>query len=114
LGDLDLADMDLVIGFERKHIVGAAVDGHARPEKSFLLLELVGILDSVQFPPADDVVERARQAVALADAYRGTQTWTQSIADPWGGSAVQYEQTAAHVRDLSTRLGGQLFGTEGD
>ncbi len=39
-----LADMSLVIGFERSHVAAAVVDGGAAPDRTFLLTELVQLL----------------------------------------------------------------------
>lgn len=112
LSDLPLGGVDLVIGFERKHVVSAVVHGGAPPERSFLLAELVETLEASELPDAEDAVARARCAVALVGERRPEDATSMSIPDPYGASDAEYERTAAHVRDLAARLAALLFGRD--
>lgn len=110
LDDVDLRDAELVVGFEPKHVARSVIDAGAARERSFLLGELVEALEADALPDDDDPVARARRAVAAADERRGTLgAAPPPIADPYGGTAADYERAAARVRELTIRLAGALF-----
>lgn len=110
VSNVDLSQADLVVGFERKHLASAVVDGGAAYERTFLLTELVTLLRSVH---ADDErpVERARAAVADAHRLRTPQhgRTPAEIADPVGGDEATFRATAADIRDLAGELVKRLF-----
>jgi low molecular weight protein-tyrosine phosphatase len=111
LRELPLADADLVVGFEPIHVTRAVVDGGARPNRSFLLAELVDVLEGCELPDADRGLQRARAAVALAGVRRrARESAAPPIPDPFGGSQQEYERIGARVRDLAGQLAGLLFG----
>ena len=111
LRDLPLADADLVVGFEPIHVTRAVVDGGARPNRSFLLAELVEVLEGSELPDGDVGLQRARAAVALAGVRRRRRKpAAPPIPDPFGGSQREYERIGARVRDLAGRLPALLFG----
>jgi protein-tyrosine phosphatase len=115
LRDLPLGDVDLVVGFEPIHLVRAVVDGGARPNRSFLLEELVEELEGSELPDAEGDFQRARVAVALARVRRRSSRSTpMPIRDPFGRSPAEYEQTAARVHNLAVRLAAVLFGSTRD
>ena len=110
LRDLALGDADLIVGFEHIHVARAVVDGGARPNRSFLLEELVEALEGCELPEVNGDIHRARVGVALAHIRRSSGSTAVQIRDPFGGSTAEFEQTAARVRDLSGRLPALLFG----
>src|SRR5262245_51222618 len=110
LGDRGLQDADLVIGFEVTHLARAVVDGGARPERTFLLAELVEALERCAPPSAVDPVERARELAAEADKHRPDRSIALEIADPMGGSRSDYSLAAEQVWGLTSRLVSLLFG----
>src|SRR5206468_5435 len=60
VGKVDLERFHLVLGFERKHVMGSVVDADALIEHTFTLPELVELLAELpDTPPADDAVQRA-------------------------------------------------------
>jgi len=101
---------DLVIGFEVTHLARSVVDGGARPERSFLLAELVEALEACPTPAATDPVERARELAAEADKHRPDRASALEISDPMGGSRSDYRFAAEQVWGLTTRLVTLLFG----
>lgn len=108
----DLAGVDLVVGFERMHVVAAVMDAKAPRERSFTLPELVGLLDAIVGPPASDVLDRARKMIASAHTARSddpTLLGRLELADPIGGSADVFRETADRVSALTGRLAAQLF-----
>jgi protein-tyrosine-phosphatase len=110
----ELANIDLVVGFEPIHVAAAVVDGRSAPERTFLVRELVELLDAVEIADLPDPVERARQAVAAAEAQRrrlGKPSSTAaSFADPLGQSPSVYRASAVELGELSARLVRRLFG----
>jgi protein-tyrosine phosphatase len=110
----DLRGADLVVGFERAHVGSAVLEAEAPRERSFLLTELVDLLDPN--PPADvgDPVLRARAAVSRAEEARqeGPSEWHDEIPDPLGGSARVAREVAADVQRLTAAVVQSLFGIE--
>jgi protein-tyrosine-phosphatase len=108
-----LSDADLVVGFERMHLVTAVVDGGARRERAFTLPELVGLLEGAEIPNDAEPIERARAAVAAAQGRRPRSeelVGRPELPDPLGGSADVYRWTAEAVREQTSRLAAALFG----
>jgi protein-tyrosine phosphatase len=106
----DLADADLVIGFELMHVSTAVVGAGAQRERTFLITELISGLDEIAPHPADGVVERARAVVRQADEARQAATGIPpEIADPIGGPAAGYRRSAAEVYRLTSRVAERLF-----
>jgi protein-tyrosine-phosphatase len=112
LVDASLADADLVLGFERRHVAHAVVKGRARLERSFTLPELVGLLEETPAPrKTGDVVVDARAAVAEAAAARPDprRAPVAELEDPIGLPANQVAGIAADIRSLTPRLVAALF-----
>lgn len=106
----DLSGADLVVGFERDHVVKAVVDSGAPRERTFTLPEVVGYLDGIEPRREGDPLERARGAVAAAQAARVARgTRAAEVPDPIGGSPEDFRRTAVEVRELSVRLAAALF-----
>ena len=109
----DLSGVDLVVGFEQRHVATAVVDAGAARDRTFTLVELVELLERVLPPALDSPADRARDAVARSAALRqGRLEPPPEIADPLGGSSAVYRSTVERVRDYSERLAIGLFGAE--
>lgn len=113
LVDASLADADLVLGFERRHVAHAVVRGRARLERTFTLPELVGLLEETPAPPrTGDVVADAAAAVAEAAAARPAdprRAPVPELEDPIGLPANEVAAIAADIRSLTPRLVAALF-----
>ena len=108
----ELADADLVIGFERRHVATAVVDGKAPRERAFTLPELVALLERIERPPSSEPLEHARAALALAARERpdGSPVGVAELADPIGRGAAVARETADRVQALTGALASGLFG----
>ena len=110
----DLRAADLIVGFERAHIGAAVLEAQAPRERSFLLTELVELLE--ELPPVFDAepLQRARNAVANAGALRreSPAEWYEEIPDPLGGSSKVAREVANDVQRLTISLLRGLFGSE--
>jgi protein-tyrosine-phosphatase len=103
----DLRDCDLVVGFERKHVTAAVVDGGAAVERTFTLRELVDLLRGLSAPPGD-----ARERIAEAHAARPPDFRNQplpEIRDPLGLPAPEQRAVARAVEDQVSKLTAALF-----
>jgi protein-tyrosine-phosphatase len=107
----ELSPVDLVVGFERMHVVTAVVEAGARRDQTFTLPELVGLLESIELPDGERL-ERAREAVARAARARPDPELRSlpELGDPLGRGAAVYRETADRLLDLTGRLAGGLFG----
>jgi protein-tyrosine phosphatase len=105
----DLSGMDLVLGFERSHLVAAVIDASAPRERTFTLPELVELLESVRTPTAPQPVERAREAISMAAAARQERRAVREVPDPIGRSRDFFRETASELEDLVGRLRDRLF-----
>lgn len=100
----DLRDRDLVVGFERKHVMAAVVDAGAPLEKTFTLPELVGLLHDRAGP--------ARDRVAAAHAARPKDFRNRplpEIPDPLGLSVPEQRAVARAVEEQVSSLAAALF-----
>jgi protein-tyrosine phosphatase len=108
-----LADADLVLGFERRHVAHSVVKAGAGLERTFTLPELVAVLEEA--PPthkSGDVVADASAAVAAAAAARPAdprRARVPEIEDPLGRSPDTVAAIASDIRSLATRLVSVLF-----
>lgn len=112
LREVDLASADLVAGFELAHISAAVVDGNADPRRTFLLGELITLVDAstTSDPPA-----RARAVVEIADSrrVRTRPALAHEIADPFGRPAKTMTRTALEIDRCVRELVLGLFATNG-
>ena len=114
LAGTDLSGLDLVIGFEAAHVGAAVLDGQAARERTFMLTELVDLLEVVPPPETAEPLARARAAVRDAAAARreGVQVERVEIPDPLGGSARIARAVAGDLVRLTAELTGALFDRE--
>lgn len=107
----NLSSVDLVVGFERAHVVMAVVDAHAPRDRSFTLPELVELLEVGRPASADTQLERARQAIDAASSARPDANLLSvpEIGDPLGASPEIFRDTAAEIEQLVRRLVATLF-----
>jgi protein-tyrosine phosphatase len=113
LPDASLADADLVLGFERRHVAHAVVKARARLERTFTLPELVVLLEETPAPRGgEDVVADATAAVALAAAARPAdprRAPIPEVEDPIGRSSGEVAAIARDISSLVPRLVATLF-----
>jgi protein-tyrosine phosphatase len=106
----DLSAADLVVGFERDHVVKAVVEAGACRERSFTLPELVGYLEEVVPQDGTGALEAAQAALAAAHRLRTERGLRPpEIPDPIGGPPEGFRESAHTVRDLAERLANALF-----
>ena len=111
--EANLASADLVLGFERMHVATAVVDGGAEPQRTFTLPELVELLREAESPRSHDPVDRAREAIVLAQGIRSGRSQhveLLEVGDPFGRSPKVYREKAARVEALCSELASRLFG----
>lgn len=102
----ELRDADLVVGFERKHVVASVVDGGAAIERTFTLPELVGLLDN------SETGASARARIRRAHERRppGFRDGPlPELQDPLGRSAPEQRKIASDVEAMVQRLAAALF-----
>jgi len=110
LTQVDLARADLVIGFERAHVLAAVVDARARRERTFTLTGLVAMLDGIRVAPSADRLASARRVLALLDLQQPLQsTGNYELADPLGRAPNVQQEIAVLVESHVARLAQQLF-----
>lgn len=113
LASVDLEPFDLVLGFERKHVMASVVEAKARLERTFTLPELVGLLRRLPGPPLPtNPVERALVRIRQAQAVRppGFRNGPMpELGDPLGKTLQAQRQTAAELSELVSELAAALF-----
>ena len=108
---MDLGAADLVVGFEPQHVSAAIINGRADPARSFLLGELVMLLDDAA--PRKGTADEARALVAGADTRRMRYRPDRAAArvpDPLGKSPRTMRRAATDIDKLVRRLATGLFG----
>lgn len=112
VGDHDLSNADLVIGFELHHVASAVVDGGAPGSRAFLLKELVRLARGVAPPPLEDPIARARAVVELADGLRQRtgQVLGEEIKDPAGRRIKSFREIVFEVVRACDEMTALLFG----
>jgi protein-tyrosine phosphatase len=112
----DLAETDLVLGFERMHVLVAVVDGMAVRDRSFTLPEFVELIQRLDPQPSNAIIAHARSLVRTAAALRPPDPQLLSVpelGDPFRRTAVEQDRIAEQIRDLVERLARLLFGAAG-
>lgn len=112
----DLSEADLIVGFEAAHVGAAVLEAHAPRKRTFLLTELVELLEASAPPETDDPLERARTALVRADAIRRQYPvpGQAEIPDPFGGSARMARDIAREVERRADLLARAMFGLQAD
>jgi protein-tyrosine phosphatase len=114
--DADLRGADLVVGFERMHVVTAVVDAHAPRARTFTLPELVELLGQIEPPLEGDPVARAREAIVRAQRARPPDDpalfAVAELADPLGRGPGFFRETADRLDELVGQLAARLFATD--
>jgi low molecular weight protein-tyrosine phosphatase len=106
----ELADADLVIGFEPAHVSAAVIDGGAARDRTFSIIELVELLDRLRTEGAGDA--HPSRVVELAHARRQPSFLAAaSVADPLGGSDEDFRKTAEQIVRLIDAIAHGLFGS---
>jgi protein-tyrosine phosphatase len=109
----DLSDASLVLGFELAHLGVAVADAGAPRERTFMLAELVALLEHVQAATSADPIERAQELVSLAHTLRQSgarPAASAEIEDPIGRPLDRQEAIGHQVFVAAARLAEQLFG----
>ena len=117
LTEENLAEVDLTLGFEHAHVASAVVDGGARADRSFSVMELARLLRTIQPPNHGDPLMNARDAVARANLARAKDrrfVAGEDVADPFGKSVKDYETSASQIVGLCGELVTGFFGIEMD
>ena len=113
LSDADLSQTTLVVGFEARHAAAAIATAGARPERTFVLLELEELLERVDEPDAADPVGRALEMLDRANLLREAGPFSApEIPDPIGRPARQQHAIARQVHAASARAADRLFGAQ--
>lgn len=114
LAHQSLPRADLVVGFERRHVLTAVVDGGARRETTFTLPELARLLEKIEAPSASDPVDRAREAVRRAARARPAGDpnlhSVPELADPLGLPHRRQAEIAELLDELTSQVRRGLFG----
>lgn len=111
----ELAEADLVVGFEPVHVVEAVTAGAASPQRAFLISELAELALEARSRDGRQHELGPRQIVQLADELRGAQRLGGgSVADPIGTSRSNFRSTFERivrlVDDISLGLLGATHG----
>jgi len=109
LDDAELEAADLVVGFEIAHVAAVVIERNADRGKTWLLPQLVGMLERAPAErpsDSDDLVTLARARLAAADGQRSSASpmLGDQIADPIGRSARVHQATAGTIDDLCKRM----------
>jgi hypothetical protein len=108
-----LANTDLVVGFERVHVVTAVVDGGAAREHTFTLPELVVLLGAAEPVESGGLLERAQERIRRAAAARprdgAAVVPVPELEDPLGRAPAAQAEIAQRVGDLTLELRERLF-----
>jgi protein-tyrosine phosphatase len=103
----DLSGRDLVIGFERMHVITAVVDAKAPRDRTFTFPELVGLL--AYGPSVSSVQARIGEAAARRPDDPDLESIPQ-LADPLGRSHGDQKWIADEIDRLVRLLASLLFG----
>ena len=107
----ELSETDLVLGFERAHLVAATEHGRASPSAVFTLPELVDRLDRLVSGSERKHPVSLRNLITAAARVRGDRIpdTVAEIEDPIGRSQAFFAATASRIVELATTF-AQLVG----
>jgi protein-tyrosine phosphatase len=113
LAQVDLEPFDLVLGFERLHVISSVFEARAAIERTFTLPELVERLQRLPGAPLPkEPLERARVRIRQAHVARppGFRKGPfPELGDPLGLTRRAQRQTAAELAALVEALARGLF-----
>ncbi len=114
LVDADLARTTLVVGFEARHAAAAIATAGARPEQTFVLLELEELLERVEEPNTSDPVRRALEMIDRASRLREVRASSSAgeIEDPVGRPGRKQQAIARQIHAAAARVADRLFGAQ--
>jgi protein-tyrosine-phosphatase len=115
LSGADLSGASLVVGFEVAHVVAAVAEARAPVERTFVLPELLELLDEHGVEIGGDPLARASEIVARAHAKRRSQPRRRSVPeidDPIGLPEPAQCSVAEAVETGVRRLAVLLFEEE--
>jgi protein-tyrosine-phosphatase len=106
-----LQGADMVVGFEASHVAAAITTGHADPRRSFMMFEILDLLEELSLPPSLSGVDRARQAVEEMHRRRtsGIYPTPQPVLDPYGQPRHVLAETARVIDAFASFLAFELF-----
>ena len=116
VNNADLTETSLVLGFEAEHVLAAVNDAGAQPERAFILLELVDLLDRLGVAGEGASISKAFANVARAHASRRAdprRRLVPEIEDPVGMPTAVQHAIGRGVYDAARALALQLFGRAG-
>jgi len=107
----ELAQADLVIGFEPFHIAAAVVEGGAPRDRAFTLAEIVELLSPLPLAERAGLRDRVALGVSTADGRRRGRPVLSAAAipDPFGSSPADFVATAMRIDRLVGELADVLF-----
>ena len=109
----DLGAFDLVLGFERRHVLASVVDAHAHIEQTFTLPDFVALLETLPGPPLpNDRIERALIRIRQAHAARPSgfrNAPMEELRDPLGLPAAAQRETGLELQRLVAELSALLL-----
>jgi len=106
-----LREKDLVIGFEPAHVSKAIATGGAAAERTFMLLELPDLLDSIA-PHGSDVAEARRLIRRMHTARLANAAPPEVLRDPYGEPKQVMAETARLIDTTISHLAAALFESE--
>jgi protein-tyrosine-phosphatase len=114
IADVDLGAFELVLGFERMHLLASVVDANAAIERTFTLPELIKLLGWIPGPPLpSDPVERARVRLRQAHLARPPDFRSlpmPELADPLGKTVLAQREIGREIVSMISHLSRGLFG----
>lgn len=114
IAGVDLGQYDLVLGFERRHLMASVVDANSAIERTFTLPDLIELLLRIPGPPLPiDPVERARVRLRQAHLARPPgfrQAPMPELTDPLGKTIPAQREIARELATMVSQLAQRLFG----
>ena len=111
--EVDLSEIDLILGLEWQHVAAAVVDYGAPADRAFTLLEFSELVRELPPVEIEDPEERARTLVrAASDRKRASKRTAPGapIHDPFGGPKEGFSEMAEIVNSNVLQIADKLFG----
>ena len=105
-----LAESDLVVGFEPFHVASAVDTGKVPHARAFLLGELAKLLEGTELQNGPADLSRLATWIERADELRSSGRWSApSIADPVGTSDRRFLETYRVIDQGVATIAERLF-----